>query len=81
MASGRAIPIEERDGEEVTHIHGLGEDGRSLRVRLAPEGSGAANPGFDITPARLVTAFITDQGLCPAEPEALADLFSGKPEA
>ncbi|WP_019962225.1 S-methyl-5-thioribose-1-phosphate isomerase [Woodsholea maritima] len=62
LASGADIPIEERDQSEVTHIDGLGEDGQTLtRVRLTQ--SPAANPAFDITPARLVTAFITERGV------------------
>jgi len=38
-------------------------------------GSGAANPGFDVTPARLVTGFITERGTCAATPEGLRSLF------
>ena len=52
--SGESIPIEQRPGDEVTHIAGRA---------IAPEGVHAANPAFDITPARLVTAFITEHGV------------------
>jgi methylthioribose-1-phosphate isomerase len=52
--TGRDIPIEQRDPEEVTHLAGRG---------LAPEGSRAYNPAFDITPGDLITAIITEQGV------------------
>ncbi len=54
LASGAEIPIEERSGEEVVVINGS---------RIAPEGVPAAYPAFDVTPARLVTAIITEQGV------------------
>jgi methylthioribose-1-phosphate isomerase len=44
-------------------------------VRLAPEGTPVANPGFDLTPARLVTGIITERGVGPATREGLAALF------
>jgi methylthioribose-1-phosphate isomerase len=44
-------------------------------VRLVPETSPAANFAFDVTPARLVTALITERGICPASPEGLLSLF------
>ncbi|MDR3511645.1 MAG: S-methyl-5-thioribose-1-phosphate isomerase [Caulobacteraceae bacterium] len=78
LASGRAIPIEERDEAEVTHITGLAPSGEAVTVRLTPEGGRAANFAFDVTPARLVTAIITERGVCAASREGLAGLF---PEA
>lgn len=66
------IAIEEREPTEVTHIAGLCDDGLVRSVRLTPEGSQAANYGFDVTPARLVTRFITERGLVTAE--ALGEL-------
>jgi len=54
LRSGYQIPIEERDPEEVTHING---------VRIAPEGTQAANPAFDITPSQYITAIITEKGI------------------
>jgi len=71
----RDIEIEERDPAEVTHISGLGENGDVARVALAPLGSRARNPAFDVTPAELVTALITDGGVCPASAAGLAALF------
>ena len=75
------IPIEQRGAEEVTHICGLGEDGEVHTVRLTPEGSPAANYGFDVTPARLVSGLITERGVCPASEAGLAGLFGGEERA
>jgi methylthioribose-1-phosphate isomerase len=75
IESGADIPIECRDSREVTHIEGLSEDGRRLAVRLMPEGSPAANYAFDVTPARLVTALVTERGICPASRSGLLQLF------
>ncbi|MEE8473840.1 MAG: S-methyl-5-thioribose-1-phosphate isomerase [Myxococcota bacterium] len=69
------IPIEEREADEVGIMQGRGEDGRVARFAILPEGSGAANPGFDVTPARLVTALITERGICKASAEGLAALY------
>ncbi len=69
------IPIEERDGEEVTRVVGMGDDGFVHGVSIAPRGCRVANYAFDVTPARLVTAFITDRGVCPASREGLVGLF------
>ncbi len=70
------IQIEQRAEEEVTHATGLTADGRLLSVRLAPEGCRAANYGFDVTPARLVTGgLITERGIASASPEGLARLY------
>jgi methylthioribose-1-phosphate isomerase len=54
LASGTQIPIEQRSQEEVTHIQG---------VAIAPEGIKAANPAFDITPHKYITAIITENGI------------------
>jgi methylthioribose-1-phosphate isomerase len=75
LADGRAIPIEERDPREVTEIAGRLPDGSIARVQLTPDGSAAANPAFDVTPARLVTGLITERGICAASHEGLASLF------
>ncbi len=71
----REIPIEERSATEVTHLTGLGADGEVSTIQIPPTGSPAANPAFDVTPARLVTALLTERGPCPATPEGLARLF------
>ncbi len=69
------IPIEQRSALEQSHISGLTADGRVETVRLVPEGSACANYGFDVTPARLVTALITERGVCPASRDGLASLY------
>jgi methylthioribose-1-phosphate isomerase len=69
------IPIEERGQEEVTVMQGLLPDGRIERVRIAPLSSPAANPAFDVTPARLVTGLITERGVIAANAAALATAF------
>jgi methylthioribose-1-phosphate isomerase len=76
IEDGRAaIPIEQREAAEVTRIRGRAADGRLETVQLTPEGSPAANWAFDVTPARLVTALITERGVCAASKEGLAGLF------
>lgn len=72
---GRDIPIEERNAREVTHIWGRDKAGRICELQVTPDGSAAANPAFDVTPAELVTAFVTDRGVCPASRDGLAGLY------
>ncbi|MGZ3409587.1 MAG: S-methyl-5-thioribose-1-phosphate isomerase [Xanthobacteraceae bacterium] len=69
------IPIEERDGDEVSSISGITSDGRIEKVRVTPAGSPVANPAFDVTPARLVTALITERGIVAPNRAALAAAF------
>jgi methylthioribose-1-phosphate isomerase len=75
IESGAEIPIERRDAREVTHIEGWTEEGRRVAVRLTPPGSPAVNYAFDVTPARLVTALITERGICAASRDGLLGLF------
>ena len=75
LTNGMAIPIEERAAEEVLFVSGLAEDGSIRQVRIAPEQTPAANPAFDVTPARLVTGLITERGICAASQEGLRTLF------
>lgn len=63
LTSGNAIEIEERDASEVTNIQGLNADDNLQIVRVIPLESKAANPAFDVTPARLVTGIITEKGV------------------
>jgi methylthioribose-1-phosphate isomerase len=70
-----AIPIEERSAHEVTHMTGRLPDGALATVEIAAPGSRAANPAFDVTPARLVTALITERGVCAASREGLLSLY------
>ncbi|MCB5187931.1 S-methyl-5-thioribose-1-phosphate isomerase [Methylobacillus caricis] len=60
----RDIPIEERHADEVAMVYGLDERGEAKSVRVIPQGSQAANPAFDVTPAKLVTGIITEHGCC-----------------
>jgi methylthioribose-1-phosphate isomerase len=71
----REIPIEERNGREVSHVQGTAADGSITEVRVTPEGSRVGNPAFDVTPARLVTGLITERGVCPATAEGMAAMF------
>jgi methylthioribose-1-phosphate isomerase len=69
ISSGEQIPIEERAAEEVTHIRG---------IRIAPDVD-VANPAFDVTPARLIAAIITERGVArPPFQESLAALVSAR---
>ena len=61
--SGENIPIEERSADEVLFAYGKLDDGTLGRVRLAPEGSTARNPAFDVTPAKYVRGIITQKGI------------------
>jgi methylthioribose-1-phosphate isomerase len=73
------IPIEARSDLEVTHIQGrISADsatGQLASVQLTPDGSAGFNPAFDVTPARLVTALITERGLATASEEGLKGLY------
>ena len=67
MRTGKEIPIEERNGSEVSHLMGK---------RVAPEGVAVYNPAFDVTPARYVSAIVTEKGvLRPPFSRAIRDLF------
>jgi methylthioribose-1-phosphate isomerase len=85
------IPIEARSEREVTHIQGLvspadgaargdsprgdARSGALTQVQLTPTGSQGFNPAFDVTPARLVTALITERGVVSASEEGLKQLY------
>lgn len=69
------IPIEERGGEELSHISGRLPDGKIVQVDISPPGSVMANFAFDVTPAHLVTGLITERGVCAASAEGLRSLF------
>lgn len=75
------IPIEQRAAREVTHLQGRAADGSVLEIQLTPDGSPAANPAFDVTPARLVTALITERGVLAADAAALAAAFPERASA
>jgi len=71
----KEIPIEQRDGQELSRVAGRLADDTVVTVDLAPEGSAMANYAFDVTPSRLVTALVTERGVCPASAEGLRGLF------
>lgn len=75
----KEISIEERDEKEVKYTEGW-YNNDIVSVRICPENSRAVNYGFDITPAELITALITEKGICRAEEKEISKLFSEKEE-
>jgi methylthioribose-1-phosphate isomerase len=75
LEDGLEIPIEERSGDELRRVRGRAPDGSLLEVDILPETSPAANFAFDVTPARLVTALVTERGVCEASAEGLCRLY------
>ncbi|MBU0993756.1 MAG: S-methyl-5-thioribose-1-phosphate isomerase [Proteobacteria bacterium] len=73
----KEIPIEERDPDEVRYVQGL-YNNRIASVLVPPEFSPAGNYAFDVTPARLVTGFITERGVCGASEAEILKLFPEK---
>jgi methylthioribose-1-phosphate isomerase len=72
----REIPIEQRNQDEVRWVIGKSKSTGAIdEVLICPETTNASNYGFDVTPARLVTALITERGVCPASEEGLLTLF------
>ena len=69
------IPIEERTGKEVTHVYGKLTNGTVSSVQISPDETNGGNPAFDVTPANLVTALITERGVCEANNQAMIKLF------
>ena len=78
LNDGALIPIEERSADEVLMMPGRLPDGSVVTVAIAAPNSPAANPAFDVTPARLVTGFITERGVAAASAAGLRQLY---PEA
>jgi methylthioribose-1-phosphate isomerase len=72
------IPIEERDPDEIRYIQGRDKRGKTTSVLVPPEQSPAGNYAFDVTPARLVTGFITERGVCGASEQEILKLFPEK---
>ncbi|MGH7176109.1 MAG: S-methyl-5-thioribose-1-phosphate isomerase [Tepidisphaeraceae bacterium] len=70
----KEIPIEQREPTELSRVSGR-LDGKIVSVDIAPEGSAVANYAFDVTPARLVTALLTERGCCAASSAGLRELF------
>jgi len=76
-ASGKDIVIEERDEAEVLYQEGPDADGVMRRILVCSPGSHALNPAFDVTPAKYITGFITEEGITPKSPEGDLPLPSG----
>ncbi|HKB82917.1 MAG TPA: S-methyl-5-thioribose-1-phosphate isomerase [Burkholderiales bacterium] len=74
----REIPIEERSAAEMLTMRVMDTENLVAHARIAPDGTHTANPAFDVTPARLVTAIISDRGIAPASREGLQDLYHRK---
>jgi methylthioribose-1-phosphate isomerase len=72
------IPIENRSDDEVRFISGIDNHGKISKVAIVPDESNVSNHAFDVTPARLVTAIITERGICNANKESIANLFPDK---
>jgi methylthioribose-1-phosphate isomerase len=72
---GAAIPIEERSPDEVLLVEGLDETGAPARVRVAPAGTPARKPAFDVTPRKLIAGIVTEVGIVAASPEGIAEAF------
>lgn len=75
LEAGSDVPIEERGGEEVTHLRGRTAEGDDRVVRVVAPGSPVRNPAFDVTPAHLVTGLITERGVAQASRTGLRALF------
>lgn len=72
---GAAIPIEEREGDELRLVHGLDGTGSPGAIRQIAAAEAVANPAFDVTPAGLVAALITERGTCPASADGIFGLY------
>jgi methylthioribose-1-phosphate isomerase len=70
----REIPIEQRGDDEVKYMDGI-SNGKSYTILITPASSPAANYGFDVTPARLITGLITERGVHPATEEGIRNAF------
>ncbi len=79
MSDGiREIPIEERGEDEVCYMSGLCDEGEIRRMRIAPLGAKAANPAFDVTPARLVSGLITERGVVAPDEGMIREQLEGR---
>ena len=74
---GQDVPIESRDGRELSHVRGLDDRGREITVNIMPGAPALANPAFDVTPAALVTSLVTERGRCEASATGIAEVMRG----
>ncbi|MBN2611034.1 MAG: S-methyl-5-thioribose-1-phosphate isomerase [Bacteroidales bacterium] len=75
----KEIPIEERNEEEIKYVQGI-VNGKTENMLITSPESKVANYGFDVTPARLITALITEKGICKPEKNSILELFPEKIE-
>lgn len=75
LDSGAKIPIEERSSAEVLNVSGKAAGGHIVSVAITAPGTPARNPGFDVTPARLLSGLITERGVCEASRDGLLALY------
>jgi len=75
LKDGKAIPIEERDSEELSHVEGIDENNEIKKILIYPKKSKALNLAFDVTPAKYVTGLITEKGISKASSDALKNMF------
>ena len=72
---GASIPIEEREGDELRVVLGLDSQHQIGEIRQLPADEAVANPAFDVTPAKFISALITERGSCPASADGLFTLY------
>ena len=75
IKNSKNIPIEERSPKELTHIKGLDKNSNLSELSIYPKKSKALNLAFDITPAKFVTALITDKGICKPSEKSIRNLY------
>ena len=75
LKNSEDIPIEERDPSELSHVDGMIGDKKIDKIQIYPKKSKALNLAFDVTPAKYVTALITERGICEASEDGLKRLF------
>ena len=75
LKNSEDIPIEERDPSELSHVDGMIGDKKVDKIQIYPKKSKALNLAFDVTPAKYVTALITERGICEASEDGLKRLF------
>ncbi len=78
LKDSKEIPIEQRNADEINYVHGIDENGKAAKIRITPKESPAVNYAFDITPSRLVTALITERGVCKPNKAGILTLFPEK---
>ena len=75
LKNSKDIPIEERNPKELSHVDGIIGDKKIDGIQIYPKKSKALNLAFDVTPAKYVTALITERGICEASEDGLKRLF------